>query len=189
MNLFQYRPWQTILRRALPLIIAFAVGSADRCFGVTATTTQTLSVGISALAKLSVPTSSTLTHSGTAFSPFSASFTMNYRARTTSSGGGSLALNAASDFTPSGGPSLSAGALSYTCSSATLGTACTGTMTVHTSPATSVVSLPAGVCTGGGGACSSSDPNTTSLVFTLTDSPSFSTGSYSTTLMFTASAI
>jgi hypothetical protein len=49
--------------------------------------------------------------------------------------------------------------------------------------------LPAGACTGGGGACSSSDPNTTSLSFTLNDSPTAATGSYQVSLQFTASAL
>jgi hypothetical protein len=176
-------------RRALWFMIALVVLAPARCFCVTATTTQTLKVTIAALAKLSVPSSGSLTKSGTTFSTFTSSVTMNYRARTTSSGSGSITVKATSDFTPAGGPSISSGALAYTCGGATLGTACASAMTVSTASSTNVVTLPASACTGGGGACSSSDPNTTTLSFTLTDNPTAATGTYQASLQFTASSL
>ena len=170
-------------------IIAGVILGPQRCLGATATTTQTLNVTINALAKLSAPSSSTLTHTGITFSPYTSSFTMNYRARTSPTGSGSITAKTSSDFTPSGGPTISSGALTYTCSGATLGASCSGTLTVSASSATGIVTLPASACTGGGGACSSSNPNATSLSFTLNDSPQAATGSYQVGLQFTASAL
>jgi hypothetical protein len=158
--------------------------------GVTGTTTQTLSAQINALGKVSVPASLTLTTAGTTFVAYSGNLTVSYRARTTSAtGSGSLTMRATADFSPAGGPSISGGQLTYTCSAATLGAACSGTQTASTSSQTNVVTLGAGVCTGGGGSCSSVNPNSVQSTFTLSNNPAFKTGTYSATLTFTISAI
>ena len=175
-------------RRGLLLVIAFGAFALVRCHAATATTTQTLTASIGALAKVSVPSGQTLSPTGTFFSPFTASMAMNYRART-ASGGGNITAKATADFTPSGGPSISSGQLTYTCSGATLGTACSATQTVSTSSATGVITLPVSACTGGGTPCSTANPNSVSLGFSLTNSPASSTGTYQVTLQFTASAI
>jgi hypothetical protein len=162
----------------------------------TKTATQTLQAVVSAEGGLfSFPNSVSLTKTGSTFSTFSGSLTIQYGARTTqSSGGGSITVEASADFTPAGGPSIasppsSGDALQYTCSGATLGTACSGTQTVSTKSSSSVVTLAASECTGGGGSCSSASPNTVSLTFTLTDDPKYKTAStYSATLTFTISA-
>jgi hypothetical protein len=176
-------------RHALLFVIAFGVFALARCHAVTATTTQTLTASIGALAKVSVPSGQTLSPTGTFFSPFTASMTMNYRARTTASGGGNITAKATADFTPSGGPSVPSGQLTYSCPGATLGTACSATQTVSTTSATGIVTLPVSACTGGGAPCSTADPNSVSLEFSLTNSPASSTGTYQVTLQFTASAI
>ena len=98
--------------------------------GATGTTTQTLSAQINAIGKVSVPAS------------------------------GSLTMPATADFSPAGGPSIAGGQLTYTCSAATLGAACSGTQTASTSSQASVVTMGASLCTGGGGSCSSVNPNT-----------------------------
>jgi hypothetical protein len=175
--------------RALVLLIVFAELALARCNAATATTTQTLTASIGAISKVSVPFGLTLSPTGTFFSPFTVSMTMNYRARTTSSGSGNITAKATSDFTPTGGPSVSSGQLTYTCSGATLGTGCSGKMTVSSASATSVTTLPASACTGGGTPCSTANPNTISLSFSLTNSPSSPTGTYQVTVQFTASAI
>jgi hypothetical protein len=95
----------------------------------------------------------------------------------------------ASDFSPSGGPTAASGALTYLCGGANLGTACSGTQTASTTTQTPVLSVPASACTGGGGACSSQNPNSVSLTFTLIDSPVYSTGTYSANITFTISAM
>ncbi len=178
------------MRRLAPfLVIAFVAFAPVRCHAVTATTTQTLTASIGALAKVSVPSGQTLSPTGTFFSPFTASMTMNYRARTTASGGGNITAKATADFTPSGGPSVASGQLTYTCSGATLGTACSATQTVSTTSATGVITLPVSACTGGGTPCSTANPNSVSLGCSLSNSPASSTGTYQVTLQFTASAI
>ncbi len=159
-------------------------------FGATGTTTQTLSATIDAIGKVSVPSSLTLTSAGTTFVAYSGSLTVSYKTRTTAAtGSGSLTLKATADFSPAGGPSISSGQLTYTCSAASLGAACSGTQTVSTASPTNVVTLGAGVCTGGGGSCSSTNPNSVQSTFTLSNNPAFKTGTYSATLTFTISAI
>ena len=158
--------------------------------GATGTTTQTLSAQINAISKISVPGSLSLTTAGTTFVAYSGNLTVNYRARTTAAtGSGSLTLRATADFSPAGGPSIATGQLTYNCSAATLGSACSGTQTASTASQTSVVTLGAGLCTGGGGSCSSVDPNTVQSTFTLSNNPAYKTGTYSATITFTISAI
>jgi hypothetical protein len=158
--------------------------------GVTGTTTQTLSAQINALGKVSVPASLALTSAGTTFVAYSGNLTVSYRARTTmTTGSGSLSMQATADFSPAGGPSIAGGQLTYTCSAASLGVACSGTQTASTASQTSVVTLGASLCTGGGGSCSSANPNTVQSTFTLSNNPAYKTGTYSATLTFTISAI
>ena len=161
---------------------------------VTSTTTQTLQAAISPEGGVSIPNNVQLTLTGGTFSSFTGSLLINYYERTTqSTGGGTITVEATHDFTPTGGPSIasppsSGDALTYTCSGATLGSNCSGTQTVSTTAATNVVTFAASECTGGGGSCSNSSPNTVTLNFTLTDDPKYATGSYSATLTFTISA-
>jgi hypothetical protein len=176
-----------------------AIGRCRPCFclltlamipasGSTGTGSQTLSATINPVGSISAPAAASLTTSATTFQPFKGNLTVNYWARTTPVGGGSMTLNVSSDFSPSGGPSAAAGTLAYTCSGATLGTACSGSQTASTTVQTPVLPLPASACTGGGGACSSQIPNSVNLSFTLTDSPVYATGTYSANVTFTISA-
>src|SRR5579863_7390293 len=112
------------------------------CFqssAVTAIVTETLSATVNPAGKLSVPASVTLNHAGTIFNPFTGALTLSYRARTVN--GGMVTLKMTSDFL-SGGPSVAAGDLQYTCGGATMGTACSGSITASTSAATPVLTLP-----------------------------------------------
>jgi hypothetical protein len=144
----------------------------------------------------SLPSSITLSKAGTNFNHEAATVTIQYRARTTaSSGTGSITVEATSDFVCVGGgsctsaPSASSGALVYTCTGATLGSGCAGTQTISTGGATNVVSaIPAASCTGGGSPCTTADPNTVTMNFSLTDDPKYKTGAYTATLTFTISA-
>jgi hypothetical protein len=122
------------------------------------------------------------------FSPFTGTLPISYRVRTTPSGGGAVTVQVTSDFSPTGGPSAAAGAVTYSCGSASIGTACSGTQTASTTSQTPVLTLPASACTGGGGACSGNDPNSVTVTFTLTDNPAYSTGAYSAALTFVISA-
>lgn len=156
--------------------------------GATATVTQTLNANLAAVGELSVPASLTLTNIGTVFNSYTGSMTVQYRMRTTTTGtGGTLTVKATANFAPAGGPSVASNALTYTCSGATLGTACGGTQTVSLASATSVLTVPTGKCTGVG-ACASANPNSLSTSFILADDPAYQTGSYSATLTFTISA-
>ena len=158
--------------------------------GATGTTTQTLSAQINAIGKVSVPASLIVTNAGTTFLAYSGNLNVSYRARTTAgTGSGSLTAQATADFSPAGGPSIAAGQLTYTCSAATLGSACSGSQTASTASQTSVVTMGAGLCTGGGGSCSAANPNTVLSTFTLSNNPAYKTGTYSATLTFTISAI
>ncbi len=161
----------------------------------TATATQTLQATIVPLGGLFTQASQiSLTKTGTTFNAFSGTMTLNYRARTSQGmGQGIITVKATVDFMPAGGPSIStppsAGdKFTYTCSGASLGTSCSGTQTVSTTTATSVVSLGASACTGGGAPCSTADPNSANVTFILTDDPKYKTGSYSATLTWTISA-
>jgi hypothetical protein len=136
---------------------------------------------------ITVPAAADLNASTTKFQPFSGSIVLNYRARTTPVGGGNITLSVTSDFAPPGGPSVAAGALAYTCSGSTLGAACSGAQTASTTLQTPVIALPAAACTGGGRACSSQNPNSVHLTFSLADDPLYATGTYSARVTFTIS--
>ena len=171
------------------LAIPLSYGLLTVPAGVTAATmtvSNSLEPTIHANGSLSVPTSATLTHSGTIFNAFSGTVTVQYRARSTAAGGGTLTLRVTQDF-QTGGPSVAGGDLTYTCGSAGLGTACVST-TASTTTATSVVTLPASGCTGGGSPCSATNPNTVLVTFTLADRPVVDTGTYTANVQFTISA-
>lgn len=181
----------TPARRFLPVWLirllagALAMGNG---IGGTGTATQTLNATLQPVAELSVPATLTLSSGGTYFASFTGSLTVSYRARTTATGSGKITIQVSSDFTPAGGPSAAAGALSFTCGSADLGTPCSGSQTASTSAQTTAVTLPASACTGGGGSCSSDNPATAGVTFSLTDSPGYATGSYTAHVIFRISA-
>jgi hypothetical protein len=155
-------------------------------FGDILTTTQTLSANVSPAGKITVPGSVTLTSLGSKFGMFSGALLVSYWARTSDGGSGSVTVNASSEFSPTGGPT--AGAVTYFCSGATLGTGCSGTHAIQISSQTPVVTLPSSACTGGGGACSSQEPNTVQLQFALPNLPSYKTGPHTVQLTFTISS-
>jgi hypothetical protein len=169
---------------SLALALLLPAGS----FGDIQTTTQTLSASVSAEAKLSTPASVNLQSANTRFGAKAGSLTLSYWARTSSSGGGgSVTVQAVTDFLPSGGPSISA--VSVTCSGATLGTGCSGSQSLSTVTQTSLVTLPGGACTGGGGVCSTQVPNMVLLTFSVPSLPRYKTGVYSVQVTFTSSAL
>jgi hypothetical protein len=173
----------------MTFFVLFALLFPVVCVSQTATTTQSFSVQISPLGKVSVPSSISLLTAGAAFSTFAGTLLVSQRIRTSVSGGtGAITLSASGEFTPTGGPTISGGALTYTCGGSTLGTACSGSQTVSTAVQTPVITVGANACTGGGGGCSSTDPNTVSINFTLTNSPVFKTGTFSVGLLFSVSA-
>lgn len=183
--------WRRTLSGWLPrlLVSALAVGNGA---GGTGSAVQTMSATLQPKGEVSVPSSLTLTAGGSPFTPFTGGLAVSYRVRTTPSGTGStgtITAQVSADFSPTGGPSASASALTYTCGSASIGTACSGTQTASTTTQTPVVTLPASACTGGGGSCSSTNPASVDLNFSLTDSPAYPTGSYTASVILRISIV
>ena len=148
---------------------------------------QDLSVLILPGGKVSVPAVLSLINTGTVFNPFTGTLPVSYRIRNSSSGSNiTITIAATTNFAPSGGPSISNGDLSYTCSAATLGTSCSGTQTLSTITATTVLSVASSAC---GSGCSSSTTNTSNLNFSLSDDPRYQTGTYSTSVVLTMSSL
>ncbi len=188
------------VKHFLGVIVAYGLSALVTLLAMPAcmeaqTASQTMQANISPLGLLyNFSNSVALSKAGTVFNTFTGSLTFNYRARTTkSTGAGSITVKATADFSPAGGPSIgtpptTGDKLTYTCSSASLGTPCSGTQTVSLTTAATVLTIPATSCTGGGGTCSGSDPNTGTVNFLLTNDPKYKTGSYSATLTFTISA-
>jgi hypothetical protein len=160
--------------------------------GGTGSAVQSLSATLQPKGELSVPASLTLTAGASPFTPFTGNLAVSYRVRTTASGTGStgtITAQVSSDFSPAGGPSAAASALTYTCGSASIGTACSGTQTASTTTQTPVVTLPSSACTGGGGSCSGTNPASVDISFGLTDSPAYPTGSYSASVILRISIV
>ncbi len=173
--------WRSAKRLVpLSLLLVFQAGADIQ------TTTQTMSANVSPYGKLSLPASVTLRSADTRFGGnLAGTLLVSYWARTST--GGSITVQASSNFSPSGGPSISD--VSYLCSGATLGAGCSGNQTLATSLATPAVSLPSGACTGGGGTCSTAEPNTVLLTLSAPDKPHYKTGTYSAQITFTISAL
>lgn len=170
-------------------LVATLLACLGPVWAITATGSQSLGVNIGAAGKVAVVQSSvTLTRTGGTFGNYTGSATLQYKIRTTTStGSSSITAKASGDFTPTAGPRISNSELTYTCSGATTGTGCSGTQTVSTSSQTSVITVGSGVCTGTG--CAGSDPNSVTVNLTLENDPGYKTGTYSTSLVFTISAL
>ena len=173
--------------RAFAILAAFL--ACQPAQGNTVTGFQTLGANLGAIGKLSVVQSNvTLTHAGTTFADFTGAESIQYKVRTTiSTGSASFTVQSTADFAPSGGPSVSRGDLKYTCGGASLGTPCSGTLTMKTSSSTNVVTVGAGQCVGTG--CAGPNPSSVTVNLDLVNSPVFVTGSYSATLTFSISAL
>jgi hypothetical protein len=165
----------------LGLIVACGVAQSG-----SATATQTVSISLSPLGKIYVPSSLNLLKSGTAFSAYNGTLPLTFRARTSAVGAGSITVQANGDFTPGGGPSIANGMLTYTCVSGGYGSACSGAQTVG-GTAHPVLTLGSQSCTGGGAGCSTADPASVDLMLRLDNDPVVPTGNYQVQLVFTIS--
>ena len=175
---------RTILRQSSALWLLFALPASG--IGDIQSTTQTMSANVSPYGKVSMPPNVTLRAADSRFGGnLAGSLTVSYWARTSGVGVNSLTVQASSDFSPSGGPSISD--VTYLCSGATLGAGCSGSQALATSTQTAVVALPTGACTGGGGSCSTAEPNTVLLTLSVPDKPRYKTGTYSAQITFTIS--
>lgn len=154
--------------------------------GDSVSTTQTMSANISPFGKLSLPATVNLQSSDTRFGTnLAGSLTVSYWARTSAATGSAITVQAGSELTPAGGPSIES--VTYLCSGATLGTGCSGVHNLAISTQSPLVALPSEACTGGGGACSTQDPNTILIFFSVSNKPSYKTGTYSALITFTSS--
>lgn len=152
--------------------------------------TTSLSVTVGPEASLTVTTGSTsLSTTSTTFAnPYTGSTSLTYLIRTSkSTGSGNITVKITSDFAGTGGPSVATppstgDALTYTCTVASPGTACTGTQTSSTAATTPVASF-------GAAASSTKAGNSASLAWSLTDDPVYQPGSYSATATFAISAL
>ena len=176
--------------KAWPFLAIFLLVTASVAHAQlgTSTGTTTVNVTVAAEAALNITNGTTnLTSTGTNFTNYTGSTSLTYFIRTTqSTGAGTLTLKVTTDFAPTGGPSVAtpptAGdALSYTCTVAAPGTACTGSQTSSTTASTSVGSF-------GADAHSNLAGNAASVSWALTNDPKYKTGSYSATVTFTISA-
>lgn len=150
---------------------------------------QTVSVTLQPQGKVSVPGGLTLLKGVQAFTPFTGTMTVSFRARTAPAASATVTLQANGNFTPSGGPSVAAGDLTFTCGVAAYGTSCAGVQAVSQVVQKTIITLPPAACTGGGGGCSAADPATVPLSFQLANDPSVSTGTYSLPIVFTVSSL
>jgi hypothetical protein len=169
-------------------MLSMCVGT-EPIVGQTLFATESAQLNLQAAGQLvSVPGTSFL-EPAAPFGSFSAVLTITSRVRTTPTGLDTLSLQFSSDFAPAGGPQIVDGDLSLNCSAASYGTACSGVITATVIGGTAVQTFPASACTGGGGPCSSSNPNSITVTFTIPDRVSYKAGTYSTGGTFTISSI
>jgi hypothetical protein len=156
-------------------------------FASTGTTTLSVTVGTEAAIRIDTASTALNTSGGNFGNPYTGTTNFTYKVRTTKAGGnGTITLKVTTDFTGAGGPSVTtpptAGdLLTYTCTAASVGTACPSAVTASTSSATNVVSF-------GADAKSAIAGDAGSVVWSLTNDPAYATGSYNATVTFTVSA-
>ncbi len=127
------------------IVLSTAVAFISQVSGqFAATGTTTVSVTIGAEASLQVNTLTTTLTSAGIFANYTGTTSLTYKIRTTqTTGSGTLTLRVTTDFAPTQGPSVTTpptggDILSYTCTVAAPGTACSGPITSSTSGSTSV---------------------------------------------------
>jgi hypothetical protein len=175
-------------RPATAAILMAGLGALSAFGQFAASGTTTLSVNVAAEASISITTATTtLSSTPGLFVDYTGTTAFLYKIRTTqSTGTGTVNVKITSDFAGAGGPSVltppSAGdALTYSCTVAAPGTACTGPITALTTATTSVATF-------GADARSAKAGNSGSLAWTLTNDPVYQTGTYTATATFTISA-
>jgi len=171
-----------LLRTSIFLLV-FGAALAS---GQTLSSTQSLGLALASSATILTVTPSLTLLSAGSFVSFGGSTIVTTEVRTVASSTAQLVLQVSSDFSPATGPLVSAGKASYQCS-ASYGTPCSGQIQASVTSQTLVTSYSTGSCTGGGGSCSSSDPNTNTISFTVVDNPTYKTGLYSAGITITIS--
>ncbi len=154
----------------------------------TLTTNQTLNVNLQPAGQIVSVSGGTFTPPVTPFGTFTSTVTITSRVRTSPSGSGSLTEQFNSDFAGSG-PKIANGDLKLQCSASGYGTACSGTVTPSLGVAATLNSFAASSCTGGGGGCSASDPNSLTVQFSIADKVTFKTGTFTVSGTVTISTL
>ena len=159
--------------------------------GTATDTTHSLTVTTNPYGKVHVASAATLSEAAALFGGFSGNLSLQYYGRTLN--GGTITVQGTADFgtcsSPASSPSIACNTVHYTCGTASFGSACSSTITLATSSATTVVTLPSNsACTNGGSPCGPTNPFTIPLNFTLSNDPYYKTGPYSASLQFTFSA-
>ncbi len=169
------------------ILSIFGVSAFAQTFATSGTTTMSVAVG--AEASLAVNTSTTsLTTGTTTFTAYTGTTSLTYKIRTAqSTGSGTITARVTADFSPANGPSVTTpptggDALTYTCTVAAPGTACSGPITASTAASTSVGTF-------GADAHSVSAGNSASVAWSLTNDPVYKTGTYTATVTFTVAAL
>ena len=173
------------LRLATTVILLAGLGPISAFGQFAATGTTNLSVTIGPEAAIQINTATTALTSAGPFTNYTGTTSLTYKIRTTQTGGtGSIVLEITTDFA-AGGPSVAAppagDALTYTCTVAAPGTACSGSVTPLTTATTSVATF-------GANASSAKAGNAGSVAWDLPDDPAYKTGSYTAVATFTISA-
>ena len=138
-------------------------------------------------AAITINTATTSLTAGTPFANYTGTTNFTYKIRTTpTTGNGNVQLEVTTDFSPANGPSVGSppsgsDRLSYTCTVASPGTACSGSINSSTSATTSVATF-------GADAHSATAGNSGSVAWTLTNDAAYKAGSYTAVVTFTISA-
>ena len=161
-------------------ILALAVPAA---FGQTfaGTGTTTLSIAVGPEAAISVTEASTPLSMGAGlFSDYTGTTNFTYKIRTSKTGGTGSITASVAEF-GEGGPSLAAGDLKYTCTVSAPGTGCSSDVTAATA-GTNVAGF-------GANARSAKSGNSGSVSWTLVNDPQYETGTHTSVVTFSISAL
>lgn len=152
---------------------------------------QTVSLNLLPKAKFMVPAAVALTPPSSFLADFTGSLTFSYRVRTTPEGGGTLTVQGGTNFLNNSDATavIPISALRYTCSGADYGTSCVGTQTMSLVTQAPLLNAPRAACMGGPAPCHSGTQGQMSILFALRDDPAYTTGSYTSQLLFTFSAL
>jgi hypothetical protein len=159
---------------------------AQAQYAATGTTTLQLTIGPEAAIQINTAITPLTTSTTTFANPFTGTTSFSYKIRTLQTGGtGSITALVQTDFTAvANGPSVASpptagDALTYTCTVAAPGSACSGAQTASTTVAGAVASFAADAHANGAAG---------SVDWSLTNDPIYPTGTYNATVLFTISA-
>lgn len=165
----------------LVLVVALAIAGPASAQSSTANTT--LQVGVTAEASISIPASSyTFTQTGTVFNNYALTMPFTYKVRTTKVGGsGTVVASFASDFAGNG-PKIASSNLTYTSATAGVGSG-------NASAVTALVGTATNVLTFGANNRSVQAGDAGTVAWTLVNDPQYETGTYTTVVVLTITAL